>query len=68
MDLTETGAKERTGFKKTLKCGRISGQVYNYKALQRLAGEPRGFDNPYSTGSQFPIESIFNILFYLPNS
>jgi hypothetical protein len=27
-----------TAFKNTLKCCRVSGKVYNYKALQRVAG------------------------------
>ena len=42
-----------SGFKNTLKRGRCSGHVYNYKALQRVGGEPPVLQTRQATGSNF---------------
>ncbi len=45
-----------TDFENTLKCGRYSGHVYNYKALQRVGGEPPVSQIRKGTGSHFFIQ------------
>ena len=54
------GAKEKNRIcEKTLKCCRYSGNVYNFKALQRLAGEPAVSQNRF-----YSWEPISNTIFY----
>jgi len=48
-----------TPFENTLLCCRFSGNVYNYKAQQRVAGEPAVSKTDFTTGSHF-----FNQFFY----
>jgi len=51
------------GFKNTLKCCRVSGNVNNYKALQRVAGEPAVLQTHSPTGSHFfPIRIHITLL------
>ena len=51
------------GFKNTLACSRASGYVYNYKALQRVAGEPAVLQTSHPTGSRVFI--YIHIFLYL---
>ena len=44
-------AREGKGFQKHSEVRPQSGHVYNYKALQRVAGEPAVLQNPFPTGS-----------------
>jgi len=44
-------AREGKGFQKHSEARPQSGHVYNYKALQRVAGEPAVLQNPFPTGS-----------------
>ena len=53
-----------TDFENTLKCGRYSGHVYNYKALQRVGGEPPVSQIRKATGSHFFMLDPITILFF----
>jgi hypothetical protein len=47
-----TGAREGGWFQKHSEVRPQGGQVYNYKALQRVAGEPAVLQTSLPTGSQ----------------
>ena len=44
-------AEGEGGFQKHSEVRPQGGHVYNYKALQRVAGEPAVLQNPFPTGS-----------------
>ena len=62
MHLKKIAGGSLTGFENTLKCGRVSGHVYNYKALQRVGGEPPVLQTRKATGSYFFYMNAFLII------